>query len=97
MNTLWIKGEAKDHRFADVVAEARRLIAAGERVHMKYTCQKCRTRWMLEQPNVFPTYQRCDDRACNHLTNVEQQGCNYTRVIQGPITLADALKRAGGK
>lgn len=65
----------KDYPFKEVCAAAERLAHSGCLVHQKWTCSNCGVRQTMPDANHFYTNGKCEE--CNHLTNIEQTGCNY--------------------
>lgn len=64
-----------DYPFDEVTAEAEKLVAQGAMVHQKFTCQHCRVRQTMEEPNTFYTSGRCEE--CGGITDIKARGCNY--------------------
>lgn len=66
-----------DYPFWDVAKQVDVLLKNNDNcdIHQKFTCANCGERLTIEQPNVMHKIGTCDK--CNHVTNIEQQGCNY--------------------
>lgn len=69
-----------DFPFDEVVREGATLIKRGATVVQKWTCERCRSRLTMTQPNLFYRRGTCD--GCGHCTRIDARGCNYMVVVQ---------------
>jgi hypothetical protein len=44
-------------------------------IFQQWNCAHCGTKQTMEVPNKFYTHGICE--VCDHLTNIEQDGCNF--------------------
>lgn len=66
---------AKDYPFAEIAEAVEKHAAKGAECYQKFTCASCGQRLTMEEPNVLYKTGTCDK--CGHVTNIEEQGCNY--------------------
>jgi hypothetical protein len=83
--------EQIDYPFNEVVDEAARLVMRGFTVFQKFTCQQCRQRLTVDEPNSFHTTGSCEQ--CGALTDIKARGCNYLVIAPADKYLAAAGKR----
>jgi len=88
-NTLVIVKESTDHPFSVIEAAVKVHAAAGRLCYQKYTCEKCKQRLTMEEPNVLYKTGSCE--TCGHVTDIEKQGCNYLLEMHN-MTLDQAMK-----
>ena len=50
-------------------------IKNGANIYQKFTCAGCGARLMMPVPNIIFTEGSCDK--CDHITDLEKDGCNY--------------------
>ena len=72
----------KLHPLRDCVANASQLAAAGVECYQKFICSHCKSIQTMEHPNLWHKLGRCEE--CNHVTNIEADGCNYLVVASTP-------------
>jgi hypothetical protein len=73
-----------DYPFTQVLEEADKLIESGNglvKLYQKFTCESCKGRLTMEEPNTFYTSGKCD--RCGSVTNIKKNGCNYLVVAEG--------------
>lgn len=66
-----------DFPIEDCLKTASVLIAAGQEVYQKFTCENCGSRQTMETPNKFFTSGVCEE--CGHETAIEK--CNYIALL----------------
>jgi PHP family Zn ribbon phosphoesterase len=69
--------EQLDHPFNDILEAVDKLIAGNPNVdtYQKFTCENCKNRLTMEEPNTFYTAGICDK--CGHTTDIKKNGCNF--------------------
>ena len=67
--------EYHDYPLQECADTAQKLIKDGATVLQKFTCQHCKTRQTIPDPNVFYTKGKCEE--CSQITDIEKHGCNY--------------------
>jgi hypothetical protein len=65
----------KLHPFYKCVEQADKLIKAGANIYQQFNCAKCGVKQTMGEANTFYKTGKCEE--CNHITNIEQDGCNY--------------------
>lgn len=70
-----------DGPFMEIAAECERLIASGATIFQKFTCEGCRARQTMPDPNVLFTLGRCDE--CHFITDMRVTGCGFMMVASG--------------
>jgi hypothetical protein len=73
----------KDYPFNEITLAIERLAAQGAQCFQKWTCEQCGERFGMDEPNTLYKTGYCE--SCNHVTNIEERGCNYAIVMRGPI------------
>lgn len=51
------------------------LVARGATFYMKFTCAKCWSRQICDEPNQFFELATCE--RCGHTSDIKKDGCNY--------------------
>ena len=64
-----------DFPFDEVLRGASEAISKGATVYQKFTCERCKERLTMDNPNVFYETGKCE--RCDHVTDIRKQGCNY--------------------
>ncbi len=68
--------EQLDHPLEDILTEVNQILENdGVNVFQKFTCEACKNRLTIEEPNTFYTSGKCD--ACGHVTDIKKNGCNF--------------------
>lgn len=79
------KDQDKDYDlpWSTVIAKAEQLINANPHIllYQKFTCQKCLSRQIIDEPNKFYTQGQCQE--CNHISELRVQGCGYLAHFPG--------------
>jgi len=57
------------------MARAMKLAKAGCLCYQQFLCSACGIKQTMERPNIWHFSGRCEE--CNHVTNIEKDGCNY--------------------
>ena len=78
--------------FHDVVRSAEDRIAQGWYVYQKWTCQHCRARQTMPDPNKFYAKGICEE--CKKLTDIIARGCNYMLTNVPPHIVQEALNES---
>jgi hypothetical protein len=65
----------KLHPFEECLRDADRLIKDGANIYQQFNCAKCGVKQTMEVANTFFKLGKCEE--CGHVTNIEQDGCNY--------------------
>lgn len=74
-----MKNRSIDFPFLEVAAQANEHVAHGRDIYQKFTCAKCGSRQMIEEPNRL--YERATCEECKYETNIKEKGCNYMLII----------------
>ena len=68
-----------DHLFNVCAEAAEKLVNDGHLVFQKFTCDNCRARQTISEPNKFFTTGECQE--CGHVTDIVKRGCNYLLIM----------------
>lgn len=67
-----------NYPFNEIAKAVERLAGLGWDCFQKFSCAKCGQRLTMDEPNVLYKTGTCDK--CGHVTNIENDGCNYLLV-----------------
>lgn len=83
-----------DFPLSDIAAECEREIADGGFILQKWTCDGCGERVTATNVNTLTHAGHCQN--CNHVTNLDERGCNYMLVKPSrPATVAEIEQALG--
>jgi len=75
-----------DYPLQECAKAADRLVKAGATVYQKFTCQNCKARQTIDEPNRFYMSASCQE--CGHVTDITKSGCNYMVHASGDAQVA---------
>lgn len=83
--------ESPNHPFYETVDAANKEIAKGHTVWQKFTCANCSSRQTMGTPDTFYKTGTCEE--CNHITNIEKDGCNFIMLMTNDPKLREAARK----
>lgn len=75
--------------FAEIAAACEKKIAEGWTIYQKFTCAKCGERLTMPDKNKLYVTGHCEH--CDHVTDIQKDGCNYRAVWSSTGKLPDGI------